>query len=87
MTKHSSNTLFVENKLVFISISLCILLITNFIHKKTHLMHITKIQLRFLFCKKYFFFCKKESNPKSVVRVYARLVFVSSRLATSLAKT
>ncbi len=36
MTKHSSNTLFVENKLVFISISLCILLITNFIHKKKH---------------------------------------------------
>ena len=50
-------------------------------------MHITKIQLRFLFCKKNFFFAKKEGNPKSVVRVYARLVFVSSRLATSLAKT
>ena len=26
-------------------------------------------------------------NPKSVIRVYARLVFVSSRLATSLAKS
>ena len=26
-------------------------------------------------------------KPKSVIRVYARLVFVSSRLAASLAKT
>ena len=30
---------------------------------------------------------KETIKPKSVIRVYARLVFVSSRLAASLAKT
>ena len=87
MTKHSSNTLFVENKLVFISISLCILLITNFIHKKNTLNAHYKNTTKISFLQIIFLFCKKEGNPKSVVRVYARLVFVSSRLATSLAKT